>query len=157
MRLRNDRIVRASRSVMIPAGTSATVPINANFSKLCNSLFVERNITLNRSMDGLVGFPDSLVSSGEPFLQIDNFTSRLAQISTGQPLGYSHNPNNWLDRRRVLDVSNYRKIEAHTSLLRSLFDSRAMSERSNSLLVARSASSDEVLAESVTVQSQSDV
>ena len=157
MRLRNDRIVRASRSVTIPAGTSATVPVNANFSKSCNSLFVERNITLNRSMDGLVGFPDSLVSSGEPFLRIDNFTSRSAQISTGQPLGYSHNPNNWLDRRRVSDESNYRKIEAHASLLRSLFDSRAMSERSNSLLVARSASSDEVLAESVTVQSQSDV
>lgn len=81
--LLEDNTVQASETVIIPAGTSAPVPVKATFSTSCDSLFIEKNIDFARTMTGMVATTNSLISQSNPFVHVDNFTDNPVRVSTG--------------------------------------------------------------------------
>jgi len=122
-----DNTVRASKTVVIPAGTSAPVPVKATFPILCDSLFIEKNIDFANTMMGIVATTDTLISWLNPFVRVDNFTDNPVKVPAGQSLGRSHNPNNWLVRHSSVADADYAKLIVHAALLRTLAEAQSFS------------------------------
>jgi len=83
-------------------------------------------VDLTKSMTGIVATADTLISWMSPFVCIDNFTNSPVRVSAGQSLGWSHNPNNWLDCHGSMANADYAKLVAHAALLRSLTETQSV-------------------------------
>jgi hypothetical protein len=124
-RFRNsDMNIRSAAKIIIPPETSVAIPVLANFPTGSNQLYVEKVFSSNRNPDDFYAPPDSLITKGNPKLHVANFSATAVTIQIGQVLGIGHNPNTWLDRTGRYSPESQQRINAHTTVIRTLVESR---------------------------------
>ena len=102
----------------------SNIPVLANFSSGSNCLCIEKVFSTNRNTDDIYALPDSLILKKNPRLHVANFSASAITVQTGQVLGKGHNPNSWLDRMGKYSLQNQQKIHVHTSVIRTLAETR---------------------------------
>jgi len=93
----NSSEVRATKRTVIPPLTSKLVSVEAHLPMQSENIFVEKMLLCSGNADNIYGSPDSMISTDQPYLHVSNFSSLPVTIVTGQVLGHTRNPRNWLD------------------------------------------------------------
>ncbi|KAI0323441.1 hypothetical protein GY45DRAFT_639113 [Cubamyces sp. BRFM 1775] len=98
-RPRNER-VQALETVVIPPGASHLLRVGVTFPKGVDCMYVERLLLARRDSE--------------------QFYDQPIRIHRGDVVGFSRNPNTWLDRPSLYSSEQQAQILAHASLLRTL-------------------------------------
>ncbi|KIY46903.1 hypothetical protein FISHEDRAFT_46346, partial [Fistulina hepatica ATCC 64428] len=117
--------VRAAESLTIFPKSCARVRVHARFPLKGHSLFVERQLHCQNSIDDVYGSPDQLINRQTPQLFISNFGDIPISIRCGDFLGQAHNPANWLDHPSNFTEADQPRICAYGALVKSLVNHRS--------------------------------
>jgi transposase InsO family protein len=115
-----DSFVRACEHHVIPPQSSVRVPVQVNFPKNSESVYVEKILASNRGPEDFYGSPDVILTRSNPSLPISNFSSNPITIFPGQKLGISHNSLTWLDHHSSADEQSNSYQLRHASLIKSI-------------------------------------
>ena len=69
-----------------------------------------------------------MISVSQPCLHISNFSDIPIRVATGQILGCTRNPQNWLDRKAALSGSAMTQALTHANFIQQLSESLPLQE-----------------------------